>query len=113
MSKPKMPTDANDNPIPALALRNGGSHTIAVTATSAKNTNPFPSTTKVVSVYATVDVFIEFGNSSITASPADHFFPAGLYYDFAINQDEESTVTNIAVVRAGTTDGTVYLSEKE
>lgn len=113
MSKPKMPTDANDNPIPALGLKDNGSHSIAVTALSNRNSQAFAPTTKVISIYATVDVYIRFGGSTVTATNANHFYPSGVYYDMAINQDAESIITNIAVIRAGTTDGYVYLSEKE
>ena len=107
-----MPTDDNNNPIPALKLKDGGSHVIAATATSARNSTPFPAGTQIVSVYTTVPIFIKFGVGTITATPSDHYFPAGLYYDFAIGGDGQSQATHIAVLRADTTDGTTYISEK-
>lgn len=113
MSKPKMPTDAWDNPIPALGLRaDGGAHSIAATAASARNATVFPPDTKVISVYATVPVYLKFGGSTVTATTSDHYFPEGIYYDFAINQDADNQSTNLAVLRAGSSDGMVYLSEK-
>lgn len=112
MPAPKQPLDANQNPIPALALKPTGAHTIAANAGVTRNAVAFPFTTKVVSIYATVPVFIQFGASDVTASPSTHYFPDGVYYDFAINAEQESAITHLAVIRAGTTDGTVYVSEK-
>lgn len=113
MSKPKMPQDAWGNPIPALGLRaDGGAHSIAATSSTNRNATAFSSATKVISIYATVAVYIKFGAGNVTATNADHYFPAGIYYDFAINQDDDTQYTNLAVLRADTSDGTVYLSEK-
>lgn len=107
-----MPTDDNNNPIPALRLKDAGAHSVAATATTARNPNPFTAGTQIVSLYATVPVYVKFGNSTVTATTSDHYFPEGVYYDFAIGGDGQSQFTNVAVLRAGTIDGTVYLSEK-
>lgn len=112
MSKPKMPTDANDNPIPALGFKDQANQTIPATAASARNTTDFQSSTKVILLTSTVPVFIRFGGSTITATSSDAYLPAGSCY-IAINQDAESMVTRIAVIRADTTDGTVYVSEMQ
>ena len=63
-----LPEDANDNPIPALRLKSGGAHTIAVSASSARNASAFDTDTRVVSLYATTPVYVAFGDSSITAT---------------------------------------------
>lgn len=107
-----LPTDDNNNPIPALRLRDGGSHIVAVSSTSARNTNAFDAETQIVSLYASVAVYVKFGSGSVTATTADHYFPAGLYYDFAIGGDGQNQTTHVAVLRAETTDGFVYISEK-
>lgn len=106
-----LPTDQNNNPIPAMRLRPGGAHKIAASATSARNTTAFDSETQVVSVYATVGVYIRFGNSSVTATTSDHYFPAGVYYDIAIGGDGSAQTNYMAVLREST-DGNVYVSEK-
>ena len=111
MTTTLLPTDANDQTIPALRLNPGKAHTIAVTATSARNTTAFDTDTRVVSLYATANVFVRFGNSSVTAATTDHFFPAGVYYDFAIAGKDEPGYTHIAAIRAAT-DCTLYISEK-
>lgn len=107
------PLDSNNNPIPALRLKDSGAHSIAATASSARNSTAFDDKTKIISVYATIPVYIAMGDSSITASASDHYFPEGLYYDFAIDADAAAHNSHIAVLRAGGEDGTVYISEKE
>ena len=108
-----MPTDANDRTIPALRLKPSGAHQIAAGAASARNTTAFAAETKIVSLYATVPVFVKFGDSTVTAATTDLYFPAGLYYDIAIGGDQAGHYTHLAVLRSGTTSGDVYLSEKE
>lgn len=107
-----MPTDSNDNAIPALRLKPSGAHTIAATATSARNTAAFNAETKIVSLYATVPVYVNFGDQTVTATTSDHYFPAGLYYDIALGGDQSAQFTHIAVLRVSTS-GTLYISEKE
>ena len=107
-----MPTDSNDNAIPALRLKSSGAHSIDASAASVRNTAAFDAETKILSVYATVPVYLKFGDSSVTATTSDHYYPAGLYYDFAIGGDQTGHYTHLAVLRAST-DGTVYVSEKE
>lgn len=106
------PIDSNNNAIPALRLKNGGAHSISVSASSARNASAFDDHTKVISVYADVPVYIKMGDSSVSASTADHYFPEGVYYDFAIEGNASVRHTHIAVLRASA-DGTVYISEKE
>jgi hypothetical protein len=110
-----LPMDADSNPIPALRLRSGSAHTISATATSARNSVAFSSETKVVSLFATGAVYVRFGGSSVTAANTDHYFPQGLYYDFAISGGESGKGphnTHVAVLAAGS-NCTVYISEKE
>lgn len=109
-----LPLDADNNPIQALRLRDGGAHSIAVSATSARNTTAFSAETKVISLYATGPVHVRLGGASVTASASDHYFPAGTYYDVAISGGRASAArdTHIAVLRADT-NCTLYVSEKQ
>lgn len=110
-----LPRDADSNPIPAMRLRSGGAHTISATGSSARNTTAFSDMTKVVNLYATGPVYVKFGTSSITAANTDHYFPEGLYYDFAISGGESGKgpqSTHVAVLAAGS-NCTVFISEKE
>ena len=106
-----LPTDDNNNPIPALRLRDGGAQKITVTSTSARNTTAFDIGTQVISLYATVGVYIRFGGSAVTAATTDHYFPANTYYDIAIGGENSLHYGYVAVIRDNT-DGVLYVSEK-
>ena len=108
-----MPMDMNNHPIPAVRLKGtGGAHAIAASSASARNTIAFDAGTQVVSLYATAPVYVRFGGAGVTATATDHYFPSGVYYDFAIGGDKVGHYTHLAVLRVST-DGTVYVSEKE
>ena len=107
----KLPTDNSGKPIPALRLKDDGAHSITSSGTSARNSTAFTAKTKVVSVFATEDVYLKFGDSSLTATTSDHFFPAGVYYDMALGEVDGTKDTHLAVLQVST-GGTVYVSEK-
>jgi len=102
-----LPKDANGETIPAVALIDGAAHSISSSAAAARNSTAFASDTKIVSVYADQDVYLKFGDDTVTATTSDHFFPGSVYYDFALRGK-----THLSVLRV-TDDGTVYVSEKE
>ena len=106
-----LPTDENNNPIPALRLKDGGAQKINVGATSARNITAFDPDTRVISLYATTPVYIRFGGSTVAAAVTDHYFPANTYYDIAIGGEESKQYGYIAAIRADT-DGVLYISEK-
>ena len=108
-----LPRDSENNIIPAVRLKSDGAHSIAVTASSARNSVAFSDDTQIISLYASVPVHVKFGTSSVTAATSDHYFPAGTYYDFSIGGGKVNHYTHVAVIRNGSTDGTVYISEKE
>ncbi len=108
-----MPVDENSNVIPALRLNQSGAHSIsATTGASARNSTGFNAQTRIVSVYATGPVYLKFGDNTVTAATTDHYYPTGLYYDFAIGGGRVAQYTNLAV-RAVDSSCTVYISEKE
>ncbi len=107
-----LPIDANNNTIPALRLKDGGAQFIAATASSARNTQAFGSETRIISLYATDAVYLRFGNSNVTATAADHFFPKDTYYDIAIGGYGVDHTPYVSVLAAGG-DCTLYISEKE
>lgn len=107
-----LPQDQNDNPIPALRMKSGAAHKIAAGTSSTANATAFETSTKIIGLYADVPVYIAFGNSSVTATTNDHFFPAGIYYDVSIGGDHSAHHTHIAVLQADTA-GTLFISEKE
>ena len=106
-----MPQDGDRHPIPALSLLDGGAHSISVSSTSAKNSTAFDAATRVISLYSTVDIYVKLGDSSVTATISDHFFPAGVYYDIAIGGGKRTQNAYLAALRVSS-DGTLYISEK-
>jgi hypothetical protein len=106
-----LPTDANNFPIPALRLRTGASHTIAVTATSARNSVAFNAATRVISLCATVPMFVRLGDNTATAVVTDHYIPAETVIDIAVAGDDEQTASYVAAIRLAS-NGTLYVSEK-
>ncbi|MCB9987914.1 MAG: hypothetical protein H6868_01120 [Rhodospirillales bacterium] len=107
-----LPTDSNDHVIPAIRLKDGGAHAISVSAASARNAAAFDSETRIVGLYATGPVYIKCGDSSVTATTNDHYFPEGVYYDLAIGGDKVNQYTHIAALAADT-NCILYISEKE
>ncbi len=107
-----LPTDVNDNVIPALRLKNGAAHSISSSIISARNANAFDAETRVVSLYASEPIYVVFGDVSAVATASDHYFPAGVYYTFAIGGEGSAHSKYVAVLSAGV-DGSVYISEME
>ena len=110
-----LPVDEDSHPIPAMRLKSGGAHVVSASTASARNATAFDVSTKVISLFATGAVYIRFGGADVTASASDHYFPEGLYYDFAISGGESGKGpqhTHIAVIAEGDAC-TVYISEKE
>lgn len=104
-----MPMDKNNNPVPALTVKDGLAHEITVSGVAAENVTAFETNTEVISMFSTTDIFYKFGeNDQVTATTNDHFFPKGVYYDMAI----PAKVTHISVLRV-TNDGKLYISEKQ
>jgi len=106
-----LPRDSDNTPIPALRLAPNGSHVINATATSARNVTAFDDNTKIISLYATGAVYVLFGDSSVSATTTNHYFPSGLYYDIAIGGDKTLHTPYVAVIAADD-DCMVYISEK-
>ncbi len=107
-----LPVDSDNNAIPALRLKSGAAHAITASGTSARNSTAFNADTRVVSVFSTVPVYLNFGDSSVTATNTAHYFPDGVYYDFAIGGDQTGHSTHLAVLQVSS-GGSVYISEKE
>lgn len=107
-----LPKDSAGNPIPVLSVAPLKGQKIASTASSARNGVALGGNTQVVSLYATEDCYIEFGDSTVAANTNTSFFLAkGIYKDFSVNDKNEMKFTHIAVIRA-TADGTLYLHER-
>jgi hypothetical protein len=108
-----LPIDSNNHPIPAVRLKPSGAHTLTAAATTSRNSVAFAADTKLVSLYATGPVYVKFGGASVTATTSDHYFPSGVYYDFSIGGGNVPHYTHVAVLRVGSSDCMLYVSEKE
>ena len=107
-----LPRDNDNTPIPALRLNPNGAHQISATGTASRNATPFADDTRVISVYATDAVYIQCGDNAVTATTSDHYFPGGLYYDFAIGGDKVEHNPYVSVI-AASGSASVYISEKQ
>ncbi|MFK7839519.1 MAG: hypothetical protein AB8B83_04245 [Bdellovibrionales bacterium] len=107
----RLPTDANDFVIPALRLMPNGAHTIQSGISAQRNSTAFSNDTRVISIYATEDVYLHFGDASVSASTNDHFFPKGVYYDVAIAADASAAYSHVSALQVSNA-GSVYISEK-
>ncbi|KAA0678257.1 hypothetical protein [Roseomonas genomospecies 6] len=107
----QIPCDADGVPIPALRLKPGGGHALAVTAASGR-IGPFDPETCVVTVFATGPVLLRSGAATVTAAAGDHFFPEGVYATLSLGGAKNGRHTHLAAVRA-TADCLLYVSEME
>lgn len=57
-----LPTDSDNHPIPALRLKDNNAHKISSGGASSRNITAFGEKTRVISIYATEDVYLRFGN---------------------------------------------------
>ena len=107
-----LPQDANNNPIPALRPRTGGAHALSVEAASVRNGTAFDAKTRVISLYATGDIYIRLGHGDVEAASTDHFFPAATYYDISLGHVQQGPASHLAAIAAGA-PCILYISEKE
>jgi len=107
-----LPQDRLSESVPVLGTVNGGSQIISVSATAATNSTALSSS--VVSIYSTEDAFFEQGDSNVTATSSSHFIASGERLDLSTLDPETGklTKTHISVIR-DSTDGTLYISERE
>lgn len=107
-----LPRDTDNNAIQALRLAAGKAHKITAGPVSTHNINAFDDDTRVVSIYTTAPVYLNFGDDSVTATDSDHYFPDGVYYDFAIGGDKTLHYKYLSVLAVGA-EADVYISEKK
>ncbi|MCA8908062.1 MAG: hypothetical protein KDA49_03440 [Rhodospirillaceae bacterium] len=107
-----LPRDDDNHPIPALRLRPGGAHQLAAaTGASTRTATAFAADTRVIGVVSDVDIYLQTGDATVTASATDHFLPAGLYADLSLGGPGSRRDTHVAV-RSLAEAGTVHVSEK-
>lgn len=110
----KQPRDDANAPIPVLALRPNGGQSISITSASARSAAVAPSV-RVVTLYSTVDTFIEVGDDSVVANAStSHFLPAGLPYDISLGAETRPSDNPRYIAGIQVSDpGTLYISERD
>ena len=72
----QMPMDGQNEAINVLGLRTGKGHVVPFTSSAANTTPEFGPTISVVTVYATVDCFLQTGGSDVTVGTSNGHFLA-------------------------------------
>lgn len=106
-----MGLDNRGNTIPLLSLRPEGAHQVSVTDTTAANDTAFDEATIVVTLFATEDMYIEFGDDTVEATDESHFLAKGIYMDYIIRDRQDLSFDYVAALQV-TTAGTLYISER-
>lgn len=104
-----LPRDADGAPIQVAGL--GAAHKITVTAASARNATAFSE--GILTLYATIGMFIKPGGASVAATNADHYLPPGIPTDISIGGSKNASLTHLAAIRDGGADGILYISERK
>lgn len=107
-----LPRDDDHAPIPALRLKPDGAQTLALSADSARNVQPFSPRTRVIAVSADAGAFIRTGGADVVAAPTDHYLPAGVYLYLSLGDQRSGAHRYIAAVEADG-GGALRISELE
>ena len=111
----KQPRDDGNVAIPVLGLRPGGGQAIATSTVAAARSAAIAGSVRVVTLYSTVDCFIETGDSSVEANTStSHFLPAQIPYDISLGSETIAADNDrfISVITASVS-GVLYVSERE
>ena len=74
----KQPKDDANVAIPVLSLKPGGGQQLTSSGTSARS-SAFSKTTRVITVYAEEDIFVEIGDSTVTANQSTSHYILGQF----------------------------------
>ena len=111
----KQPRDDGNEPIPVLGIRPNGGHIVPYTASTSNVSQQISNSIRVVTLYSTEDVFVETGDSGVTANKVNsHFIPSTVPYDISLGAENEAVQNDRYVSVIGATAiGTLYISERE
>jgi hypothetical protein len=108
----KQPRDDANYPIPLLSYKLHGGQIISL-GVEAVSSTPIGNSTRVISLYSTVDCFFEIGDASVTANTSNsHFLPMGVYIDVSMGSDTNPILNYKYVSAICATSGNLYLSER-
>ena len=98
-----LPHDKNSKPVQALFP--ASQVAVTVTGTTARTAADFDVDTLAVELTPTEDMYIKFGDSTVTATSSDVLIKSGIVYVYAINGNDR-----LAAIRVST-NGTLYVTE--
>ena len=109
-----MPADGQNQAINVLNLNPGKGHQVPFTAASSNASPEISSTISVISVYATVDAFIQTGASDVACTTSNgHFLPASTIIDIGLGGGiEVRNFDKYICVIGSSGSGTLYVSER-
>ena len=110
----KQPRDDGNDPIPVLGYKQNGGQIVPFTSATSNTSAEISDSVRVVTLYSTVDAFIETGDAGDTANQTNsHFLPAQIPYDISLGPETEArnNFKRVLVIGA-TTNGVLYLSER-
>lgn len=112
----QQPKDNANEPIPVLGLRPNGGYQVPFTAATANTSPRISNSVRVVTLYSTVDAFIETAETdSVSANSTNsHFLPATVPYDISLGPEvvSENNDRFVAVI-GSTSSGVLYISERD
>ena len=110
----QMPMDGQNEAINVLGLRTGKGHVVPFTSSAANTTPEFGPTISVVTVYATVDCFLQTGDSTVTVATSNgHFLPSSTVIDLGLGGGimVRDFYKYLGVI-GSSSSGTLYISER-
>ena len=111
---PQQPMDQGNQPINVLGLWPGRAHQVPFTTVSSNTSPEFNRVTSVITVYSTVDAFIQPGDDDISISTSNgHFLPASTMIDISLGGGAQVRQFYKYVAVIGSNEsGTLYVSER-
>ena len=112
----KQPRDDGNDPIPVLGFRFNSGHQIPFTADSSNVSSSISTSVRVVTLYSTVDCFVETHVSgTVEANKTNsHFIPATVPYDVSLGHEVVAGDNDRFVAVIGSSSaGTLYISERQ
>ena len=106
---PRMPLDNLGHPVPALRARPSSAKQ-GTAGVASSVIGPFSAGTQVIEIYAASAIRYETGVAGVEASATSHFLDAG---ERLVRSLGDGPDTHLAIIRVGTEDVPVEVSEME
>jgi hypothetical protein len=109
----KQPRDDGNAPIPVLGLRPNGGQVVTLSGGASHASNQFDHAVRVITIYSTVDCFVEIGNDTVQANASNsHFIPAQFLCDLSLGFDNNASRNSKYLAAYSVESGSLYISER-